>query len=56
VNIAARATLTTAHLRLIEALATRDVQDYLREQALQRLIKTDERTKPALLPPAHKAA
>ena len=49
-------TLTPAHLRLIEALAERDVQDYLREQAALRLASEAERPKHVPLPPAEKAA
>ena len=48
--------LTPAHLRLIDALARKDAQDYLREQAALRLANAAERTNPVPLLPAHKAA
>lgn len=48
--------LTPAHLRLIDALAARDVADYLREQAAQRNAATQTRPNPAPLQPATKAA
>lgn len=48
--------LTPAHLRLIDALAARDVADYLREQAAQRNAAPQTRPNPAPLQPATKAA
>lgn len=48
--------LTPAHLRLIDALAARDVEDYLREQAAQQQAAGAARPNPAPLQPATKAA
>lgn len=48
--------LTSTHLRLIDALAARDVEDYLREQAALRLASNDGRPNPAPLQRATKAA
>ena len=49
-------TLTHAHLRLIDALALRDVEDYLREQAAQQQASGGERPNHAPLQHATKAA
>jgi hypothetical protein len=48
--------LTPTHLRLIDALAARDVEDYLREQAALRLASTAERPNHAPLLQSDKAA
>ncbi|MEO7065367.1 MAG: hypothetical protein ABI114_00500 [Rhodanobacter sp.] len=49
-------TLTPAHLRLIDILAKRDVEDYLREQAAQRQASNAERPNHVPLQRATKAA
>lgn len=54
--VTATHTLTPAHLRLIDALAARDVADYLLEQAALRQAAADQRPKPLPLQPATKAA
>lgn len=49
-------TLTPAHLRLIDALAERDVEDYLREQAALRNASDEARPNRVPLRTATKAA
>ena len=48
--------LTPAHLRLIDALARKDAEDYLREQAALRLADAADRTDPVPLLQPGKAA
>ena len=48
--------LTPAHLRLIDALAKKAVEDYLRNRAAANMPSEEERTKPAPLPRYDRAA